>query len=85
MPCASRWGSLCTSTPRWSCQPVRGTIQRALQTCSLKAMAAVRREHTVAEGLHEVALWNSAQLVGSDLAEAFAALQERRPPQYSKL
>ena len=43
------------------------------------------RDHSVAEGLEHVAVWNSAQLVGSDLAEAFAALQQRRQPRYSKL
>lgn len=43
------------------------------------------REHTVAEGLQEVAVWNSAQMVSQDLEEAFSALQQRRQPQYSKL
>jgi len=39
----------------------------------------------VADGLSEVALWNSAQLVSQDLQEAFSALQQKRSPQYSKL
>lgn len=40
------------------------------------------REHTVAEGLHHVAVWNSAQLVSSDMHEAFAAMKAKRAPQY---
>ena len=43
------------------------------------------REHTVADGLREVALWNSAQLVSQDLEASFAALQQRQQPLFSKL
>ncbi len=37
----------------------------------------------VREGLHEVALYNTAFLQSNDLGEAFAAFAERRPPRYS--
>ena len=49
------------------------------------ATAACCREHTVADGLREVALWNSAQLVSRDLEASFAALQQRQQPHFSKL
>lgn len=39
----------------------------------------------MADGLREVALWNSAQLVSRDLEASFAALQQRQQPQFSKL
>ena len=37
----------------------------------------------VTEGLRRVALWNAAFLQSADLAEAFAAFAEKRPPKYS--
>ena len=37
---------------------------------------------SVSEGLRHVALWNSAFLQSMDLAEAFAAFAERRPPRF---
>lgn len=37
----------------------------------------------VTDGLRRVALWNAAFLQSADLAEAFAAFAERRPPKYS--
>jgi enoyl-CoA hydratase len=36
----------------------------------------------VADGLRYVAVWNSAFLQSQDLAEAFAAYAERRPPRF---
>jgi enoyl-CoA hydratase len=40
------------------------------------------RDSSVAEGLKNVALWNSAFLHSSDLEEAVRAFMERRPPKY---
>ena len=37
---------------------------------------------TVADGLREVALWNTAFLASEDLGEAMAAFSEKRPPAY---
>jgi enoyl-CoA hydratase len=37
---------------------------------------------SVAEGLRHVALWNSAFLQSKDLAEAFTAFAEKRPPKF---
>jgi enoyl-CoA hydratase len=37
---------------------------------------------SVAEGLRHVALWNAAFLQSKDLAEAFTAFAEKRPPKY---
>lgn len=40
------------------------------------------RELTTAEGLRNVAIWNSAFLNSHDLLEAMAAFGERRPPEF---
>lgn len=40
------------------------------------------RDHTVAEGLHYVALRNAAMLLSKDLEEAVAAFMEKRMPKY---
>jgi enoyl-CoA hydratase len=39
-------------------------------------------DKSVADGLRYVAVWNSAFLQSQDLAEAFAAYAERRPPRF---
>jgi enoyl-CoA hydratase/carnithine racemase len=39
-------------------------------------------DKSVADGLRYVAVWNSAFLQSNDLAEAFAAFAERRPPRF---
>ena len=38
------------------------------------------REHTVADGLREVALWNSAQLVSKDLLAVLETMRRRPRP-----
>jgi enoyl-CoA hydratase len=40
------------------------------------------RDHTVADGLEQVATWNAGMLVSNDLTEALQALQEGRAPVY---
>ena len=41
------------------------------------------RDHTVADGLEQIATWNSAQLISDDTAEAVAAFLGRRPAVYA--
>ncbi|KAK9800302.1 hypothetical protein WJX73_009388 [Symbiochloris irregularis] len=43
------------------------------------------RDHSVEDGLQHVALYNAARLPNAEVAEAFAAIKQRRPPVYSKL
>ncbi len=40
------------------------------------------RDHTLADGLRQVAAWNAAMLLSDDLQEALAARREGRPPRY---
>ncbi|MGQ0574220.1 MAG: crotonase/enoyl-CoA hydratase family protein [Pseudonocardia sp.] len=41
------------------------------------------RDHSVADGLEQIATWNAATLLSTDLEEAVAAYQNRRPPTYA--
>jgi enoyl-CoA hydratase len=40
------------------------------------------RDHTVADGLEQVATWNAATLLSADLEEAVAAFKDKRPASY---
>ena len=40
------------------------------------------RDHSVAESMEYVALWNAAMLMSEDLAEAVMAFQKKRPPKF---
>ena len=40
------------------------------------------RDHSVAESMEYVALWNAAMLMSEDLAEAVMAFQKKRPPTF---
>lgn len=52
-------------------------------TSGTKQICLHARDHTVREGLEHVALWNSAQLVSSDMLEVLSALKNHRPPQFA--
>jgi enoyl-CoA hydratase len=51
---------------------VRGTKEMLLYT----------RDHSVADSLHYMAIWNAALLQSDDLGEAFAAFKSKRPPKF---
>ncbi|MDQ0277168.1 enoyl-CoA hydratase [Arthrobacter silviterrae] len=53
-----------------------------LAVAGTKAVLNEEREERIARGLRHVALWNSAFLHSGDLAEAVAALGERRPAEF---
>lgn len=40
------------------------------------------RDHTIADGLEQVATWNAATLVSEDLTEALAAFRDKRPARF---
>ncbi|MHC1562816.1 crotonase/enoyl-CoA hydratase family protein [Actinomycetospora sp. C-140] len=40
------------------------------------------RDHTVADGLDQIATWNASSLISDDLTEAVTAFTERRAPRY---
>ena len=56
-----------------------------LVNAGIKRVLNHSRDHSVAEGLEYVALWNSAQLSAEDLKEAMAAHMEKRPAQHDDL
>lgn len=41
------------------------------------------RDHSVADGLEQIATWNAATLLSTDLDEAIAAHREKRTPRYA--
>ncbi len=49
----------------------------------LKEVMNYSRDHSVADGLNHVAIWNAAALLSGDLKECMAAQQEKRPPQFA--
>ncbi len=50
-----------------------------------KRTMAYAREHTIADGLDHIATWNASMLDPADMAEAFTAMAEQRPPVYRPL
>lgn len=54
-----------------------------LVTQGIKRVMNAARERMVSDGLQHVATWNAAFLQSQDLAEAMAAMMERRPPRFS--
>lgn len=51
---------------------IRGTKEVLLHT----------RDHSVADGLHHMAVWNSAMLLSDDLTAAFMAAMSKQPPTF---
>lgn len=47
-----------------------------------KEMLNYGRDHSIADGLDRVASWNASMLLSDDLAEAMAALREKRAPHF---
>ena len=56
-----------------------------LAVWSSKRTMAYAREHSVADGLEHIALWNAGMLDPADMAEAFAAQRDQRPPVFADL
>jgi enoyl-CoA hydratase len=40
------------------------------------------RDHSIADGLDQIATWNSGTLLSADLDEALAAFREKRPARF---
>jgi enoyl-CoA hydratase len=43
------------------------------------------RDHSIADGLNYIATWNAGMLVTKDMPEAFAAIGEKRTPQFEDM
>lgn len=52
---------------------------------STKRAMAYAREHSTADALEQIAVWNAAMLDPADMAEAFSAQRDRRDPTYPDL
>ncbi|HSP78066.1 MAG TPA: crotonase/enoyl-CoA hydratase family protein [Myxococcaceae bacterium] len=75
------------STPEELLAEARATARRIADNPPLVVQGAKQvmeycADKSVADGLRYVAVWNSAFLQSQDLAEAFAAYAERRPPRF---
>lgn len=64
-------------------------IARALAAKSPLAMRGTKhaityaRDHSVADGLDQIATWNASALISDDLTEAVTAFSQGRPPRYA--
>jgi enoyl-CoA hydratase len=56
-----------------------------LAVWSSKRSMAYAREHSTADGLEQIAVWNASMLDPADMAEAFTAQVEKRTPNYRDL
>ena len=75
------------ATPEELLATARATARRIADNPPLVVQGAKQvmeycADKSVADGLRYVAVWNSAFLQSHDLAEAFAAFAERRPPRF---
>ena len=59
--------------------------QSPLAVAGSKEMLNYTRDHSVADGLNYIAVWNAAMLTSTDMVEAMKAKQEKRPPVYENL
>jgi enoyl-CoA hydratase len=59
--------------------------QSPLAVWGSKEMLVYSRDHPVADGLHHVAVWQTGAFQPADMAEAFTAQAEKRPPAYDDL
>jgi enoyl-CoA hydratase len=50
-----------------------------------KEMLNYTRDHSVEDGLNYIATWQAGMFFGDDMAEAFAAKNEKRKPEFAKL
>ncbi len=67
-------------------------VRQIAQSIAAKSPLAIRgtkealnysRDHTVADGLNQIATWNAAMLLSGDLQESLAARQGGRPPVFA--
>lgn len=56
-----------------------------LAVAGCKAMANYARDHSTAESLDYISVWNAAMLRPEDIKEAFVAKSEKRPPRFDSL
>lgn len=56
-----------------------------LAVAGAKRMANYARDHSTADALDYIAVWNSAMLRGEDIIEAYTAQRERRAPNFDEL
>lgn len=74
-------------TPEALLTEARATARRIADNAPLVVQGAKQvmeycADKSIADGLRYVAVWNSAFLQSHDLAEAFSAFAERRPPRF---
>ncbi|PHN05081.1 crotonase/enoyl-CoA hydratase family protein [Flavilitoribacter nigricans] len=53
-----------------------------LSVRGIKEVMLYARDHSVADSLQQISIWNAAMFLSKDLEEAFLAAQSRRPPKF---
>ena len=77
------------STTPTRCSPTSPSSRADLAAKSPLALRGTKhaityaRDHTIADGLEQIATWNAAALLSDDLTEAVAAFAEKRAPRYT--
>ena len=59
--------------------------ENPLAVTGSKAMINYARDHTIADGLDYIGVWNAAMLSGAHMKEAFVAKAEKREPAFPDL
>jgi enoyl-CoA hydratase len=54
-----------------------------LATRDIKEVMNFSRDHSIADGLNFVAIWNAAMLLSDDVSEAITAQREKRAPRFA--
>ncbi|MDQ2709654.1 MAG: hypothetical protein M3Z25_19405 [Actinomycetota bacterium] len=69
----------------YTCRPVSGSeaVKSPLALRGTKQAITYARDHSIADGLEQIATWNGATLLSADLDEALAAFREKRPGLYA--
>ena len=70
---------------RTSWRSPRDRLKEPARRLGLKAMINYARDHSIADGLDYIGVWNAAMLSGAHMKEAFTAKAEKREANFPDL